>query len=113
RGLRDRNLSAPEILHADPARGLIVMEDLGEVRIVDGDPPAPIAAHYEAAIDVLVSLHRRRLPETLPIAPNFDYRLPRYDADAFLIEAELLLDWYLPNGGAPATAHARHRFGAL
>src|ERR1700689_5173558 len=29
RGLRERNLSAPEILHADPARGLLVMEDLG------------------------------------------------------------------------------------
>src|SRR5271154_2211065 len=42
RGLRDRNLSVPEILHADPARGLIVMEDLGEDRVVEGDPPAPI-----------------------------------------------------------------------
>src|SRR5580704_15375111 len=113
RGLRDRNLSAPEILHADPARGLIVMEDLGEVRIVDGDPPAPIAERYEAAVDVLVSLHRRRLPETLPIAPHFDYRLPRYDADAFLIEAELLLDWYLPSVGAPPTADARDAFAAL
>src|SRR5580693_3450830 len=107
RGLRDRNPSAPEILHADPARGLIVMEDLGEVRIVEGEPPAPIAERYEAAVDVLVSLHRRRLPETLPIAPNFDYRLPRYDADAFLIEAELLLDWYLPSVGAPPTDEDR------
>src|SRR6202451_906851 len=97
RGLRDRNLSAPEILHADPARGLIVMEDLGEVRIVDGEPPAPIAECYEAAVDVLVSLHRRRLPATLPVAPDFNYRLPRYDADAFLIEAELLFDLYLAN----------------
>src|SRR3984957_19838312 len=113
KGLRDRNLSAPEILHADPARGLIVMEDLGEERIVDGDPSAPIEARYEAAIDVLVSLHRRRLPETLPIAPHFDYRLPRYDADAFLIEAELLLDWYLPSVGAPPTDDARDAFAAL
>src|SRR6202043_3488067 len=113
RGLRDRNLSAPEILHADPARGLIVMEDLGDVRIVDGDPPAPIEARYEAAIDALISLHRRRLPETLPIAPHFDYRLPRYDSDAFLIEAELLLDWYLPSVGAPPTEDARDAFAAL
>ena len=113
RGLRDRNLSAPEILHADPARGLIVMEDLGEVRVVDGDPPAPIEARYEAAIDVLISLHRRKLPETLPIAPHFDYRLPRYDTDAFLIEAELLLDWYLPSVDAPPTDDARDAFAAL
>src|SRR5208282_630177 len=43
-GLRDRNLSAPTILHADLDRGLIVMEDLGDERIVGGDPPAPIQA---------------------------------------------------------------------
>src|SRR5208282_1886122 len=71
-GLRDRNLSAPTILHADPARGLIIMEDLGEERIVAGDPPAPIEARYEVAIDLLISLHRRRLPETLPVAPHLD-----------------------------------------
>ena len=33
----------------------------------------------------------------MPVAPHFDYRLPRYDVEAFLIEAELLLDWYLPS----------------
>ena len=64
-GLRERNLSAPVILHADTALGFVIMEDLGEDRIVAGDPPAPIEARYEAAIDVLISLHRRRLPETL------------------------------------------------
>ena len=49
----------------------------------------------------------------MPIAPHFDYRLPRYDADAFLIEAELLLDWYLPSVGAPPTADACDAFAAL
>ena len=33
-GLRDRNLSAPTILHADLKAGLIIMEDLGEELIV-------------------------------------------------------------------------------
>jgi tRNA threonylcarbamoyl adenosine modification protein YjeE len=113
RGLRDRNLSAPEILYADPARGLIVMEDLGEARIVEGEPPAPIEARYEAAVDVLISLHRRKLPETLPVAPQLDHRLPRYDIDAFLIEAELLLDWYLPSVGAPPSDDAREYFAVL
>src|SRR5208282_5104181 len=112
-GLRDRNLSAPTILHADPARGLIIMEDLGEERIVAGDPPAPIEARYEVAIDLLISLHRRRLPETLPVAPHLDYRLPRYDMAAFLIEAELLLDWYLVSVNAPPTNAVREAFVAL
>jgi tRNA threonylcarbamoyl adenosine modification protein YjeE len=112
-GLRERNLSAPAILHADPARGLIIMEDLGDERIVSGDPPAPIETRYEAAIDLLISLHRRKLPDCLPIAPHLDYRLPRYDMDSFLIEAELLLDWYLVAADAAPTNEARKAFVAL
>jgi tRNA threonylcarbamoyl adenosine modification protein YjeE len=112
-GLRDRNLSAPTILHADLDRGLLVMEDLGNDRIVEGDPPAPIEARYEAGVDLLVSLHRRKLPERLPVAPHVEYRLPRYDMEAFLIEAELLLDWYLVSVDAPARGSVREEFIAL
>ncbi len=106
-GLRDRTLSAPTIMHADLERGLIIMEDLGNERIVEGDPPAPIEARYETAVDLLVSLHRRKLPERLPVAPHLEYRLPHYDMGAFLIEAELLLDWYLPGAAAAASAGVR------
>jgi N-acetylmuramate 1-kinase len=111
--LRDRNLSAPKILHADLERGLIIMEDLGEELIVSGDPPAPIEPRYEAAVDLLVSLHRRRLPESLRVAPHLDYHLPHYDMDAFLIEVELLLDWYLGSANAAATHAARKEFTVL
>ena len=48
-------------MHADPTRGLLVIEDLGDERVVAGDPPAPIEERYEAAVDVLVALHRRQL----------------------------------------------------
>jgi N-acetylmuramate 1-kinase len=112
-GLRDRQMSAPAILHADPARGFIIMEDLGNARIVDGDPPAPIEACYEAAIDLLVAMHRRKLPDALPVAPHIEYHLPHYDMEAFLIEAELLLDWYLVSAGAPTTQAVRETFVAL
>ena len=112
-GLRDRNLSAPTILHADLEHGLIIMEDLGNERIVAGDPPAPIAERYEAAVDLLVSLHRRKLPDRLPVAPQLEYRLPKYDLDAFLIEAELLLDWYLPRAGQRAGEAVRREFARL
>jgi hypothetical protein len=111
-GLRACKLSAPAILHADPTRGFIIMEDLGEDRVVEGEPPRPIAERYEIAIDLLVSLHRRTLPETLPVAPHLDYRLRRYDIEAFLIEAELLLDWFLPSVAAPAAGGAREAFVA-
>ena len=112
-GLRQCNLSAPEILHADLTHGLILMEDLGEQRIVAGEPPAPIEARYEAAIDLLVALHRRKLPEFLAAGPQLNYRLPRYDMAAFLIEAELLLDWYLAGADGPPTGDARETFVAL
>ncbi len=112
-GLRQCNLSAPEILHADLMHGLIIMEDLGEQRIVAGDPPAPIEARYEAAIDLLVALHRRKLSESLAAGPQFNYRLPRYDMAAFLIEAELLLDWYLAGADGPPAGDARETFVAL
>jgi hypothetical protein len=108
--LRERNLSAPEILQADTALGLVIMEDLGEDRIVAGDPPAPIEARYHAALDVLISLHRRRVPDTLE---QFDYQLPQYDMDAFLIEVELLIDWYLVHVGAPITEGRREIFLSL
>lgn len=113
KGLRDRSLTAPSILQADPARGLIIMEDLGDTRIVAGEPPAPIEERYQFAVDLLVSLHRRRLPERLPVAPQLNYRLPRYDIEAFLIEAELLLDWYLVMANAPPTDAVRDAFVAL
>jgi N-acetylmuramate 1-kinase len=112
-GLRSLGLSAPAILHADLDHGLLVMEDLGEDRVLTGDPPAPIAVRYAAAIDLLAALHARELPDTLPVAPHLDYRLPRYDIGAFLIEAELLLDWYLVKAGTEDKAAARKEFVAL
>jgi N-acetylmuramate 1-kinase len=112
-GLRGLGLSAPEILHADLDHGLIVMEDLGEDPIVGGDPPTPVEARYAGAVDLLAFLHSRDLPDKLPVADKFDYRLPRYDVEAFLIEAELLLDWYLVRAQAPATDAARASFTSL
>jgi tRNA threonylcarbamoyl adenosine modification protein YjeE len=112
-GLRRIDLAAPEILHADLDDGLLMMEDLGDERIVSGDPPAPVEMRYAAAVDLLASLHGRNLPNRLPVTSALDYRLPRYDLDAFLIEAELLLDWYLVNAGAPVGDTARAAFVTL
>jgi len=109
-GLRDIGLSAPEILHADLDRGLIVMEDFGDERLVGGDPPAPVEERYAAAVDLLATLHGRKLPDTLPVTTELDYALPPYDMEAFLIEAELLLDWYLVRADAAAASTARATF---
>ncbi|MFZ3337729.1 MAG: tRNA (adenosine(37)-N6)-threonylcarbamoyltransferase complex ATPase subunit type 1 TsaE, partial [Xanthobacteraceae bacterium] len=109
-GLRELGLSAPEILQADLDHGLIIMEDFGNDRVVAGDQPVPIEQHYATAIDLLAALHGQELPDTLPVTSELAYRLPPYDIEAFLIEAELLLDWYLVGAGAPATTAARAAF---
>jgi len=112
-GLRSHFLSAPAILHADLDRGLVIMEDLGAERIVSVEPPAPIEERYGVAVELLASLHSQKLPDSLPVAPHLDYRLPRYDFGAFMIEAELMLDWYLVRAGAPASSAVREAFVLL
>src|SRR5262249_7139172 len=113
RGLRERGLSAPTIYAADIDGGLLVLEHLGNDRVVAGDPPVPIEERYATGVDLLVALHQQTLPETLPVAPRIESRLPSYDLDAFLVEAQLLLDWYLPHRGAAADAATREEFAAL
>ena len=113
RGLRERGISAPQVHAGDLAEGLLLIEDLGGEGVVAGDPPAPIEERYAAAVDVLVALHRQPLPGVLAVAPGVEHRLPPYDLDAFLIEAELLLDWYLPHRGAAPTSSARAEFDRL
>jgi N-acetylmuramate 1-kinase len=113
KGLRELGLSAPDILHADLEQGLLLIEDLHEEGVVGGNPPAPIVERYRTAVDVLAYLHGRKLPDTLPVAPHLEYKIPRYDLDAFLIEAELLLDWYLPRLGASIDDEARATFRTL
>jgi hypothetical protein len=113
RGLRERGFSAPQIYAADLAEGFLLLEDLGGDSVVEGDPPAPMGFRYQTAVDVLIALHKLALPDTLPVAPTIDHRIPPYDLDALLIEAELLPDWYLPYRGAPLTATERETYLAL
>ncbi len=113
RALRERGLSAPEVRAADLTEGLLLLEDLGSDTVVAGDPPGPIEERYAAAVDVLVEIHRQPVLAVLPVTPGVEYRLPPYDLDAFLIEAELLLDWYIPHRGGSLTGAARAQFTAL
>jgi N-acetylmuramate 1-kinase len=113
KGLRERGFSAPEIYAADIENGLVVLEDLGAELFVTGDPPAPIEARYATAVDALLSFHSYAVVETLPVITDVDYTIPRYDFDAFLIEAELLLDWYIPRWGTTVADTARATFVAL
>jgi tRNA threonylcarbamoyl adenosine modification protein YjeE len=113
RGLREQGLSAPDVMASDLTNGFLLLEDLGTEGVVEGDPPKPIEERYNAAVDVLAELHKRSLPGLLYVAPGVDHRIPNYDLDAFMIEAELLLDWYLPFRGHTADVEQRAEFARL
>lgn len=92
RWLRARGYSAPRICAGDEESGLLLLEDLGDLtfsRALDGG--ADPVRLYGAAADLLADLRRHAPP---------DWAAP-YDEAAFLAEADLLIDWFLPAMGAP------------
>ena len=91
-------------------QGLLIIEDLGDEGVVAGEPPAPIVERYETAVDALLALHGKELPAVLPVAPHVEHEIPAYDMDAFLIEVELLLEWYLPQQGIAVAERAKADF---
>lgn len=93
-GLRAEGFSAPEIFGADLDAGLLVIEDLGPLGVVDEQGPMP--ERYRASVETLAALHARTLAHELPVANGPPHKLYRYDLEALTIEAELLLDWYFP-----------------
>ena len=112
-GLRARGFSAPSIHHADLEAGFLITEDFGSSAFVEGDPPQPIRERYEAATDLLAALHRKCLPEILPLTSHADYRIPAFDVDALLVELGLMLEWYLPDRGITPSDDLRNEFVSM
>ena len=112
-GLREAGFSAPAIHHADLETGFLITEDFGSQGFVDGDPPRPIVDRYEAAVDLLAALHRKALPEILPLAAPLSYPIPVFDTDALMVEIGLMLQWYLPDRGAEPSEVLRAEFVAM
>lgn len=113
RGLRAQGISAPAIHHADLAHGFLITEDFGSEGVIEGDPPRPMLARYEAATDMLAALHGRALPETLPLDDAASYDIPVFDTEALLIEIGLMVEWYLPDRNAELNEGMRAEFVAI
>ena len=89
--LRSIGLSAPRILHRDLERGMLLIEDFGDIRMretVDADLLGEPAI-YEGVVDVLIELHRHAPPASLK---------PQ-SVTAFLDEVGLFPQWYCPAVG--------------
>jgi len=84
-------LTAPRVLAADLAQGLLLLDDLGDARMRESLDANPAAERdlYETAVDVLVHLHGHPPMEGLP----------PHGLDEWLTELELFLDWYVPAVG--------------
>ena len=114
--LRTAGLSAPEILAQDLDKGLLIIEDLGDrvfsTEIARGALPQDEL--WRAAVDALVALQRTAPPERLLLGRAGHHILPTYDAGAFQIEVELLIDWYWPAlRGEPVPQAVRDEFLSL
>lgn len=113
--------SVPRILAHDMARGLLVIEHLGDdvfgallagVSVAKRD--ALQAGLWRAGVESLAELARVPVPTAMPLPDGTTYSLPPYDAQALGIETELIVDWYWPAiHGAPVPADARAEFAAL
>lgn len=62
--LREAHLSAPDILAAAPLDGLLLLEDLGDVRVTDliSSKPQDRDMVYDAIIDLLILIRTRNSP---------------------------------------------------
>lgn len=98
--LQRRGFIAPEILASHCAEGLLLISHLGHHTVLD-DHNAPILERYQAAAECLAAMHQQSWPDQIGFTDSrgIDYihTIPAYDESAMLIEADLLLDWYLPH----------------
>ena len=105
--LRQLDISAPEILAADPRAGLVLLEDFGDRNIGkmldEGQDPVTF---FHRAVNVLAHIHRNFKTDMIQ-----DMDLPSFDASRFSDQASLYLEAYFPlQAERPATADERQTF---
>lgn len=110
--LHNAGASVPKIYARDLDQGFLIIEDLGD-KVFTGEVQrgAAQAELWTKAVNVLVSLQEHPAPQAIAIGAGVTHRIPVLDTDVLSIEAELLLDWYVPAvTGRPATALSRQAF---
>jgi tRNA threonylcarbamoyl adenosine modification protein YjeE len=109
RELAQGGISVPEVFADDLDQGFALLEHLGSGNFLDAGEP--VADRYAAAAELLAFMHGRKWSYDIEVRPDVRHCVPRFDRDAMLIEAELLVDWYVPAvTGAPADKALRDGF---
>jgi len=91
-------LRVPAIVASDPDRGFILLEDFGDLTMLEAlraDPTGQsLQARYRGAIAALVRL--QAVPGSIATAPTQQpTQLPTYDRETLLRELSLYPDWYV------------------
>ena len=97
--------SAPQIMAAEEAVGLLLLEDLGDAlfaRVLEKDIALENSL-YSTAIDLLCALHEHAPPA----------HLPTYDPRLMTDLAALVFDWYLPAATGRPNESGRRAFCEL
>jgi N-acetylmuramate 1-kinase len=108
RALKAHGFAAPEIIAEDRNAGILLMENLGDGKITDASG-GPISERYKAAAELLAKLHDTHIVRDLPLGKGKTYTLPPYDRDALMIEARLMIEWYVPYRLRRAATHEESR----
>lgn len=112
RALAAGGVTVPEIFAQDLDEGFLLTGHLGSGSFLDAEG-RPVAERYAAAAGLLAFMHGRSWPYSLKAAPGVVHDVPPFDRDAMLIEADLLVDWYVPAvTGAPAGEAVRSAYRA-
>ncbi|ESY87486.1 chlorosome protein [Mesorhizobium sp. LNHC220B00] len=107
RALLAAGVAVPRIDAQDLDQGFLLLEHLGSEGFLDGNGE-PVAERYEAAAQLLAMMHGKAWPHRMEAAPGVVHDVPPFDRDAMLIEADLLIDWYVPAiSGEPASEALR------
>jgi tRNA threonylcarbamoyl adenosine modification protein YjeE len=101
RALKAGGVAVPEIFAADLDQGFLLIEHLGSEGFLDAGKP--VKERYAAAAGLLAMMHGRQWPSRMEAAPGVSHAVPTFDRDAMMIEAGLLVEWYIPYAnGKPA-----------
>lgn len=94
--LIEQGFAAPEIYARDLDRGLVLLEDFGDIRVREYLEAAPHEEHgvYARAVSLLADLHTR--PPAADLRP--------YNRAEYQREAGLLTEWYCPAVGLDVDA---------
>lgn len=107
RALHAAGVSVPAIDAQDLDKGFLLLEHLGSEGFLSAEGQ-PIAERYEAAAELLAMMHGKAWSAHMEAAPGVYHDVPPFDRAAMLIEADLLVDWYVPwITGKPANDELR------